>query len=99
MMPFAWHWAQVGDRVHVHDREAPYALTPGVVARVRRSPHGTDVSIRLESDPSLHRIGRQWVHNDPMDPAENCPLCAVHLDQGQTPPVESPVPAAVPAAS
>lgn len=75
MMSFAWRWAQVGDRVNVHDHEAPHTLMPGVVTRVRRSQHGTDVVIRLDGERSVQRFARQYVHRDPKDPAEACPLC------------------------
>ncbi len=75
MMPFAWRWAKAGDRVHVHHSEPPYPLSSGVVVRARRWPHSTDVQIRVDGDDSVRRIARQWVHSEPIDPDENCPLC------------------------
>lgn len=88
MMSFAWRWAQVGDRVQVHDREAPHALVPGVVARVRRSLNGVDVAIRLDDGSSVQPYARQYVHSDPKDPAEPCPLCAL-ADSGGTAPART----------
>lgn len=82
MMSFAWRWAQVGDRVHVHQHDLPHTLVPGVVARVLRSPRRTDVAIRLDHEDSVHRIPRQYVHSDPKDPAERCPLCERIADMG-----------------
>jgi len=79
MMRFAWRWAQIGDRVHVHHREAPHTLMPGVVTRVRRFPRRTEVAIRLDDEISVQRFARQYVHSDPKDPAEPCPLCPAPL--------------------
>lgn len=75
MMEFAWRWAQVGERVHVHHHNAPHTLMPGVVSRVRRFPDRTDVAIRLDDEHTARRFARQYVHSDPRDPAEVCPLC------------------------
>lgn len=82
MMSFAWRWAQVGDRVEVHHHEAPHPLMPGVVTRVRCVPHGTNVAIRLDGESSVQRFARQFVHSDPKDPAERCPLCSAHVESG-----------------
>ncbi len=79
MMSFAWRWAQVGDRVNVHHDEAPHTLMPGVVTRVRRSIQRTDLAIRLDDERSVQRYARQYVHSDPKDPAEACPLCPAPL--------------------
>jgi hypothetical protein len=75
MMTFAWRWAQVGDRVSVHQHDDPHALVPGVIARVRRTPHHTDVAIRLDGEGAARHFPRQYVHSDPKGPAEICPLC------------------------
>lgn len=75
MMRFAWRWAQVGDRVNVHHHEAPHTLMPGVVTSVQRSRRRTDVAIRLDDERSVRRFARQYVHSDPKDPSDTCPLC------------------------
>jgi len=59
----------------------PQTLVPGGVTRVRRSPHRTDVAIRLDDESSVQRFPRQYLHSDPQDPAEPCRLCSANVDE------------------
>ena len=78
MLRFAWRWAQVGDRVLVHDREnLERDLMNGVVAVVNRVNHDTSIGIKLDDNGETQWLWPTplFVHPSPLDPDESCWIC------------------------
>lgn len=79
MLKFAWRWAQVGDKVLLHDRHnLERALIPGVVEFVTRVDRQTRLGIRIGEDNETRFVWPTplFVHPDPLDAAETCWICA-----------------------
>lgn len=80
MLKFAWRWADVGDKVLIHDRnKIERDLIPGVVAYVSRVSSVTTMGVRVVDEGVEKMIWPTplFVHPDPLDPAEtDCWICA-----------------------
>lgn len=86
MLTFQWNALRTGDRVLVHDDDAPNLATEsGVVAIVRmRRGYTNDVAIRIETTARIVRPRRQAVHLLPLDRRFSCWRCDAAAHTGTT---------------
>lgn len=93
MMRYAWRWAEVGDKVLVHDREhLERDLLAGVVAVVKRDKQHHSIGIRVDDNGQNRWVWPTplFVHPDPLDPDESCWICDENAAR-VTPPSAEPV--------